>query len=76
MDIIEALNLCHGGGHRVRPVCWRTLNPGHWVEAMPSPSHDPPYFFVEKGEMEEMPHALRLQFPTEFLGEWEVYEDG
>ncbi len=74
MNIIEALNLCKGGGHKVRPVCWRTLNPGCWVEAIHTPAHDPDYIFVEKGAMQEMPHALRLQFPTEFLGEWEVVE--
>jgi hypothetical protein len=71
VNLIEALKRCQEG-QRVRPVCWRTLNPGHWVEALPTPLSADPCIFVEKGAREEMPHALRLQFPTEFLGEWEV----
>ncbi len=73
MNLIEALGLCQSG-HRVRPVCWRTLNPGHWIESWPTPSHKDPCIFAEHGTMQEMPHALRLQFPPEFLGEWETVE--
>jgi hypothetical protein len=72
MNIIEALNLCADCGHKVRPVSWRTLNPDHWIEAIAALT--PECFFVEKGRMEEMPHALRLQHQDEFLGEWEVVE--
>jgi hypothetical protein len=71
MDMLEALNLCKGGGHRVRPVVWRDINPRHWIEARTIGVHTT---FVEFGTMEEMAHALRLQHDTEFLGEWEVVE--
>jgi hypothetical protein len=74
MNLIEALTLCRETGARVRPVCWRTLNPNHWVERIVTPAHSEPCIFVEKGEREEIPHALRLQFPSEFLGKWEEVE--
>ncbi len=73
MNIIEALGLCKSG-HKVRPVCWRTLNAGHWVESIPTPCHSEPCVFVEAGTLEEMPHALRLSLPPEFLGDWEVVD--
>ncbi len=73
MNIIKALNLCKSG-HKVRPVCWRTLNAGCWVEAIETPHSKESHIFVEKGTMQEMPHALRLQFPPEFLGQWETVE--
>lgn len=66
MNIIEAIGLCESG-HKVRPVSWRTINPHHWVEFRC-------HVFVEFGSREEMPHALRLQHPDEFLGEWETVE--
>lgn len=72
LGIVEALLLCQDRGKRVRPVCWRTLNAVCWVEALPTPHHDEPCIFIEKGLTQEMPHALRLQFPPEFLGKWEV----
>jgi hypothetical protein len=75
MTITEALTLCRDGGHKGRPVCWRTVNAGCWVEAVPWPSGKDKVIFVEKGRLEEMPHALRLQFPAELLGEWEVYDE-
>ena len=74
MNLIEALNLCQHGGHRVRPTCWRTLNPGHWIEAVPTPHHSGPCIFAEHGTYQEIPHILRLQFPPEFLGDWETVE--
>ena len=72
MTIIEALNLCQHGGHRVRPVCWRTSNPDHWIEGRGGRVLD--FIFVECGSMEELPHPLRLQSPAEFLGEWETVQ--
>ncbi len=71
MTIIEALTRCRDEGIRVRPVCWRTLNSRHWVESVDTPSAPPWCFFVEHGEMEEIPHALRLSAEAEFLGTWE-----
>jgi len=71
MDIIEALNLCKGGGHRVRPVVWSKMNPHHWIECRNIGGH---HIFVEHGSYEEMPHTLRLQHDTEFLEEWETVE--
>ncbi len=70
MTIIEALALAKQG-RKVRPVCWRTLNPDHWIEAIRNSAGDRNTVFVERGEMEEIPHALRLSFASEFLGEWE-----
>jgi len=70
MNIIEALRLCRSG-HKVRPVCWRGGNPGQWVEVR-GPASAP--FFVEHGTTQEIPHALRLAIPDEFLGEWETLE--
>lgn len=67
MNIIQALILCQDDGHRVRPVCWRKINPDHWLIFRGG-------LFVEHGEWEEMPHALRLTLPAEFLGEWEIVE--
>lgn len=64
MTIIEAISLCMSG-HKVRPLTWRTLNPDHWIEYRQ-------HIFVECGTMEEIPHALRLMHPDEFLGEWET----
>ncbi len=66
MTLIEALNLCMSG-HRVRPVCWNNTNPEHWVVYI-----DTRCLFVECGKWEEMPHALRLSTPDEFLGKWET----
>jgi hypothetical protein len=71
MDMLEALQLCKGGGHKARPVVWRTTNPGHWVEAR---AYGRRTVFAEYGEREEIPHALRLQDAEEFLGEWEAVE--
>jgi len=72
MTILEALTACKAGT-KVRPVCWANLNPYHWVEARPRTGCPGQYtIFVEVGTMEEMPHALRLQHESEFLGEWEV----
>ncbi len=73
MTIIEALGLCQSG-HLVRPVCWRTRNAGHWIEAIPTPARGEGCFFAEHGTMEEIPHALRLCHPSEFLGDWETVE--
>ncbi len=72
MTIIEALKLCQTGA-KVRPVCWRKVNPQHWVEyvRMETP---PSGAFAEGGTTEEIRHALRLSFPAEFLGEREVVE--
>lgn len=72
MNMIEALRLCQGGGWRVRPVCWQRTNPNHWVELRGG--RLVPAVFVESGSREEMPHALRLSTPDEFLGEWETVE--
>lgn len=66
MTIIEALQLCQYGGHKVRPVCWQITNSRHWVEYRFE-------HFAEFGEREEIPHTLRLATSEEFLGEWEVY---
>ncbi len=68
MTIVEALGLCMSG-HTVRPVCWRKTNIGCWLTYI-----DTRCLFVENGTMQEMPHALRLSTPDEFLGEWEVVE--
>jgi len=66
MNITKALGRsCRG--HKVRPTTWRTINPDHWIEFR----H---HVFVECGKMEEIPHALRLMHPDEFLGEWETIE--
>ncbi len=73
MNIIEALGLCQSG-HLVRPVCWRTLNTGHWIEAIPTPTCGEACFFAEHGTMEEIPHSLRLARAREFFGEWETVE--
>jgi hypothetical protein len=70
MNILEALRLCKDGGHRVRPILWRSLNPDHWIEAR---KHGAVVFFVECGAWEEIPHALRLSRPEEFLDEWETF---
>jgi hypothetical protein len=67
MNIIHALTLCRDDGRRARPVCWREINPSHWIIFRSG-------IFLEHGEREEMPHALRLMRPEEFLGEWEIVE--
>lgn len=71
LGITEALELCRQG-KRVRPVCWRDEAMSRWVEARPWQGVAGGVIFVEGGEMQEMPHALRLQCPAEFFGEWEV----
>ncbi len=71
MNLNEALLLAKAD-IKVRPKCWARTNPDHWVAAMPYTSRfGPRILFVECGSMEEMPHALHLQYEDELLGEWE-----
>lgn len=68
MEMKEALNLCMSG-HKVQPTCWHVTNPRHWIIY-----NDQSQIFLEHGSLEEIPHALRLMTPDEFLGDWEVVE--
>ena len=70
MNMLEALRRCKGTSRKVRPVCWRTMNPDHWIQYVGGNGG----FFAEYGTMEEMPHALRLARRDEFLGDWEFVE--
>lgn len=70
MTITEAIRLAKSG-HKVRPICWRDINPYHWLESRELMGE---VVFVECGAFEEMPHALTLFREGEFLGEWEVVE--
>lgn len=67
MTITEALTAARDRGMRVRPVIWRQWQSLDWIEY--GRGH-----FIERGEMQEIPHALRLSREEEFLGEWEEYQ--
>lgn len=68
MNISEAMRLCADQGKKVRPLIWWRSNPDHWIESRVTKAG---VMFVECGAMEEIPHALRLQYRDEFLGSWE-----
>jgi hypothetical protein len=68
MTIVEALRVCKERGAKVRPLAWRRTNEDCHVAAVGAGAQ---VMFVERGNRQEMPHRLNLQFEAELLGEWE-----
>jgi hypothetical protein len=72
MTILDALWTAKVHKRCVRPRCWAVRSPDRWVEARDDGTAQ--VVFVEAGTMQEMAHALQLQYEDELLGEWEEVE--
>lgn len=73
MNILEALNLCKGGGHKVRPKCWNDPESYYdkWVEWCGTDFQKISY---RRASGQSSPHSAGLSSLAELLGEWEVVE--